>query len=55
MSPDIERQTSLAPLREQLRTALAQAGIADPEVTVDAAAALPRNPETGKLRRVIPV
>ena len=36
------------------RTALARAGLANPEVTVDAAAALPRNPETGKLRRVIP-
>jgi phenylacetate-CoA ligase len=50
----LERETSLAPLREQLRTALARAGLANPEVTVDAAAALPRNPETGKLRRVIP-
>ncbi len=49
-----ERETSLAPLRDQLRTALARAGLANPEVTVDAAAALPRNPETGKLRRVIP-
>ena len=41
-------------LREQLRAALARAGLADPEVTVDAVAALPRNPQTGKLRRVIP-
>lgn len=49
-----ERETSLAPLREQLRTALARAGLANPEVTVDAAAALRRNPQTGKLRRVIP-
>jgi phenylacetate-CoA ligase len=50
----LERETSLAPLREQLHTALARAGLADPEVTVDAVAALPRNPQTGKLRRVIP-
>jgi phenylacetate-CoA ligase len=50
----LERETSLAPLREQLRTALVRAGLADPEVTVDAVAALPRNPQTGKLRRVIP-
>ncbi len=49
-----ERETSLSPLRDQLRAALARAGLANPEVTVDAAAALPRNPETGKLRRVIP-
>jgi phenylacetate-CoA ligase len=50
----LERETSLAALRGQLRTALARAGLADPEVTVDAVAALPRHPETGKLRRVIP-
>ena len=50
----LERETSLAGLREQLRAALARAGLANPEVTVDAVAALPRNPETGKLRRVIP-
>jgi phenylacetate-coenzyme A ligase PaaK-like adenylate-forming protein len=50
----LERRTSMAGLREQLRAALARAGLADPEVTVDAVAALPRNPQTGKLRRVIP-
>jgi phenylacetate-CoA ligase len=50
----LERETGLAPLRERLRAALARAGLADPEVTVDAVAALPRNPDTGKLRRVIP-
>jgi phenylacetate-coenzyme A ligase PaaK-like adenylate-forming protein len=50
----LERRTSMAGLREQLCAALARAGLADPEVTVDAVAALPRNPETGKLRRVIP-
>jgi phenylacetate-CoA ligase len=50
----LERGTILEDLREQLRVALARAGLADPEVTVDAVATLPRNPETGKLRRVIP-
>ncbi|HXW43271.1 MAG TPA: AMP-binding protein [Streptosporangiaceae bacterium] len=50
----LERETSLTPLREQLHSALQRAGLADPEVTVDAVAALPRHPETGKLRRVIP-
>jgi phenylacetate-coenzyme A ligase PaaK-like adenylate-forming protein len=50
----LESETSVAGLREQLRAALARAGLADPEVMVDAVAALPRNPETGKLRRVIP-
>ena len=50
----LQRDTSLAPLREQLRTTLARAGLAEPEVTVDAVAALPRNSQTGKLRRVIP-
>jgi len=50
----LERGTSVAGLREQLRAALARAGLANPEVTVDAVAALPRNPQTGKLRRVIP-
>lgn len=43
-----------AGLREQLCAALARAGLADPEVMVEAVATLPRNPETGKLRRVIP-
>lgn len=50
----LERETSLAPLREQLRAVLTRAGLADPEVAVTAVAALPRHPETGKLRRVIP-
>ena len=43
----------LAPLRERLRAALARAGLADPDVTVEAVASLPRHPETWKLRRVI--
>jgi hypothetical protein len=50
----LQRETSLVPLREQLRSALARAGLADPDVKVDAVAALPRHAETGKLRRVIP-
>jgi phenylacetate-CoA ligase len=50
----LERGSSVVSLREQLRAALARAGLADPEVSVDAVAALPRDPETGKLRRVIP-
>jgi hypothetical protein len=48
------READLVLLREQLCAALARAGLADPEVTVDAVATLPRHPETGKLRRVIP-
>lgn len=51
----LERDTSLAALRDQLRTALAEAGLAAPEVVVEEAAALPRHPQTGKLRRVIPI
>ncbi len=51
----LESGISVAGLREQLCAALARTGLADPEVTVDAVAALSRNPETGKLRRVIPV
>jgi hypothetical protein len=37
-----------------LRAALARAGLADPEVSVAAVPSLPRHPDTGKLRRVIP-
>lgn len=49
----LERGTSLDCLGEKLRAAMTRAGVADPEVTIDAVDALPRNPETGKLRRVI--
>jgi phenylacetate-CoA ligase len=48
------RPASLVGLRGQLRAALSRAGVADPEVTAAAVTALPRNPSTGKLRRVIP-
>jgi phenylacetate-CoA ligase len=50
----LECDTDLARLRESLRTALRQAGLSDPEVRVEAVNSLPRHPETGKLRRVIP-
>jgi phenylacetate-CoA ligase len=50
----LQRETSLVPLRERLRGALARAGLADPDVTVHAVAALSRHAQTGKLRRVIP-
>lgn len=50
----LNRGTGVAGLRGQLCAALARAGVTDPEVTVDAVASLPRNAETGKLRRVIP-
>jgi phenylacetate-CoA ligase len=45
---------SLVGLHGHLRAALSRAGVADPEVTLTAVTALPRNPDTGKLRRVIP-
>jgi len=51
---DCEHGVALAGLRESLRGALHRAGLADPEVHVDAVDSLPRHPETGKLRRVIP-
>jgi phenylacetate-CoA ligase len=50
----LERETDLALLRDQLCNALAQAGLADPDVTVEAVTALRRHPQTGKLPRVIP-
>jgi hypothetical protein len=43
----------LTGLRESLCTALRRAGLAGPEVHVEAVTSLPRHPETGKLRRVI--
>lgn len=50
----LQRTVDLNLLRRGLRAALQRAGLADPEVRIDAVAALPRHPETGKLRRVIP-
>jgi len=49
-----ERDVDLPRLRESLRAALRQAGLADPEVHADTVTSLPRHPEIGKLRRVIP-
>ena len=49
-----ERDVDLPRLRAGLRAALLRTGLADPEVDVDAVSSLPRHPETGKLRRVIP-
>jgi hypothetical protein len=50
----VEGHLDLSRLRDHLRAALQRAGMADPEVRVDAVTSLPRHPETGKLRRVIP-
>lgn len=51
----VEHQLDLSQLRYDLRTALQRAGLTDPEVRIEAVTSLPRHPETGKLRRVIPV
>jgi phenylacetate-CoA ligase len=45
----------LEQIRGNLRTALRHAGLAGPDVRLEAVSSLPRHPETGKLRRVIPV
>jgi phenylacetate-CoA ligase len=42
-------------LRADLGTALADAGLAAPEVTVDVVTDLPRDAQTGKLRRFVPL
>ena len=49
-----EREVDLPRLRADLRAALRRTGLADPEVQVEAVSSLPRHPETGKLRRVVP-
>jgi phenylacetate-CoA ligase len=49
-----ERDVDLARIQEDLRAALRRAGLADPEVDIEAVTSLPRHAETGKLRRVIP-
>jgi phenylacetate-CoA ligase len=54
VSAMLERGLDLDLLRRDLGAALRRAGLADPQVQVDAVASLPRHPETGKLRRVIP-
>ena len=50
-----DRPTDLGALRVRLRSALTLAGLSDPDVSIRAVPALPRDPETGKLRRFIPV
>jgi len=50
-----DRPADLGALRVRLRSALTLAGLSDPDVSIRAVPALPRNPETGKLRRFIPV
>ncbi len=50
-----DRPADLGALRVRLRSALTLAGLTDPDVSIRAVPALPRNPETGKLRRFIPV
>lgn len=42
-------------VRAALRTALAEAGLRDPEVSARAVDTLERHPETGKVRRFIPL
>jgi len=42
-------------LRDELATALGAAGLVRPEVTVRAVSALDRHPETGKVRRFVPL
>jgi phenylacetate-coenzyme A ligase PaaK-like adenylate-forming protein len=42
-------------LVDRLTTALAHAGLPQPETTARAVAALPRHPETGKLQRFVPL
>ena len=50
----LERPADLGLLAGCLRAALGRAGLPDADVAVDAVGTLPRHPETGKLRRVIP-
>jgi phenylacetate-CoA ligase len=49
----LERPADLDLVTRSMRAALVRAGLADPDVTVEAVNSLPRHPETGKLRRVI--
>jgi phenylacetate-coenzyme A ligase PaaK-like adenylate-forming protein len=47
--------TDVAALRARLAAALAAAGLPDPEVAVDVVSELPRDPDSGKLRRFVPL
>lgn len=46
---------SIASLRSDLESALAKAGLAEPEVSVEIVDDLPRHPETNKLKRFVPL
>ncbi len=50
-----DQPADLDAIRGRLRSALTRAGLQDPDVSIREVPALPRNPETGKLRRFIPV
>jgi phenylacetate-coenzyme A ligase PaaK-like adenylate-forming protein len=50
-----EGELDQARLAERLRVALAEAGLADPVIGVDAVQSLERQPGTGKLRRFVPL
>jgi len=50
----LERPADLSKLEARLEAALVRAGLAGPRVEVQEVASLPRHPETGKLRRVVP-
>jgi phenylacetate-CoA ligase len=50
----LERPADLRALEARLESALERAGLAGPHVEVQEVTSLPRHPETGKLRRVLP-
>jgi phenylacetate-CoA ligase len=50
----LERPADLRALGARLEAALQRAGLAGPQVEVHEVTSLPRHPETGKLRRVVP-
>jgi phenylacetate-CoA ligase len=50
----LERRADLRALEARLESALERAGLAGPHVEVREVTSLPRHPETGKLRRVLP-
>jgi phenylacetate-coenzyme A ligase PaaK-like adenylate-forming protein len=51
----VEGRVELEPLAVALRTALAAAGLREPRVEVAAVASLPRQRDTGKLQRFVPL
>jgi len=50
----LDRPADLRALEARLEVALERAGLAAPDVEVQEVTSLPRHPETGKLRRVLP-